>query len=359
MSRYLVRRILYSIVVLWGVASLVFFLFNIVPGDPARMVLGQRADSISIAIVQKDLGLDKPVSLQYLKYLNDLSPLSIHDHDNEESYFWLDESLYSPITRLISVGKYSLVLKVPYLRRSYQSRKEISGILRETLPNTLILAITAIVIASVFGLLLGIISALKQNKLTDRLLLLVSTLGMSLPSFFSAILIGWFFAYILGDITGLNMTGNLYEVDDFGEGMKLQLRNLVLPAITLGIRPLSIVLQLSRNSMLDVLSQDYIRTAKSKGAGKFRIIRKHALKNSLNPVITAISGWFASMMAGVVFVEYIYGYKGMGYILVMALNNYDLPLVLGVVLTIAFIFVILNIVVDIIYAYLDPRIHYS
>ena len=359
MQRYILKRVLYSLFVLWGVASLVFMLFNILPGDPARMVLGQRADSTSLAIVEKDLGLDKPVYLQYIKYLNDLSPVSFHNTTDNESYFFLNKKLYSPFTRLISLKNQALVLKFPYLRRSYQTRKEVAELLGETLPNTLILAVAAIILASVIGIILGIISALRKDHFTDKALLLISTLGMSLPSFFSAILIGWLFAYILGDFTGLNITGNLFEVDDFGEGVHLELKNLILPAITLAIRPLSIVLQLSRNSMLDVLSQDYIRTAKSKGASRLRIIRKHALRNSLNPVVTAVSGWFASMMAGVVFVEYIFGYKGLGYILVTALNNYDLPLVLGVVLTIAFIFVILNILVDIVYAWLDPRIQYG
>ena len=179
---------------------------------------------------------------------------------------------------------------------------------------------------------------------------------MSLPSFFAAILIGWIFAFVLGDLTGLNLTGNIYEIDDFGEGIHLQLKNLILPAFTLGIRPLSIVVQLSRNSMLDVLSQDYIRTAKAKGLSFGYIIWKHALKNSLNPVITAISGWFASLMAGVVFVEYIFGWKGLGYIIVDSLNNYDLPVVVGCVLTISVMFIIINTLTDLLYGILDPRI---
>ena len=180
-----------------------------------------------------------------------------------------------------------------------------------------------------------------------------------MPSFFAAILIGWFFAYILGDLTNLNLTGNLYEIDDYGEGMKLQLKNLILPAFTLGIRPLAVVTQLSRSSMLEVLNQDYIRTARAKGLKFSRIILKHALKNSLNPVITAISGWFASLMAGVIFVEYIFGWRGLGYVMVDALNNYDLPLVMGCVITIAVIFIFINIIVDIMYSILDPRIQFS
>ena len=135
---------------------------------------------------------------------------------------------------------------------------------------------------------------------------------MSIPSFFSAILFAWFFGFLLHEYTGLNMTGSLYEVDDFGEGSYIQWRNILLPAIVLGIRPLGVVIQLMRNSLLETLGQDYIRTARAKGLSEFQIIRKHAVKNSLNPVVTAISGWFASMLAGAVFVEYIFGWNGLG-----------------------------------------------
>jgi peptide/nickel transport system permease protein len=214
-------------------------------------------------------------------------------------------------------------------------------------------------LAFLLGTAAGILAALGKDRLYDRLILLFSSLGMSLPSFFAAILIGWLFAYKLQDVTGLNLTGNLLEVDDFGRGTHLSLKNLILPVLTLGIRPLSVVMQLARNSMLEVLSQDYIRTARAKGLSFWRIIRKHALKNSMNPLITAVSGWFASLMAGVIFVEYIFGWKGLGYIIVNALDNYDFPLVLGSVILISLIFVIINILVDMVYAILDPRIRFA
>jgi len=135
------------------------------------------------------------------------------------------------------------------------------------------------------------------------------------------------------------------------------LKNLILPAFTLGIRPLTIIMLLSRNSMIEVLSMDYIRTAYAKGLSLSRIIWKHALKNALNPVVTAVSGWFASLMAGVVFIEYIFGWKGLGFIIVNALNNYDFPVVMGSVLVISVIFIIINILVDVIYGFLDPRVN--
>ena len=356
MANFLLKRFLYALLILWGVITVIFFLFNILPGDPAKMMLGQRSDISTIESIRKELGLDKSKGAQYFKYLNDLSPLSLHNERNSESYIYLDNEKYQYVKLFNISKKRTLVLKYPYLRRSYQSKKQVSQIIRETLPNTFILAIVAIIFATFAGIFLGVIAAIKKDSLFDRLSLLFSALGMSLPSFFAAILIGWIFAFVLGDLTGLNLTGNIYEIDDFGEGIHLQLKNLILPAFTLGIRPLSIVVQLSRNSMLDVLSQDYIRTAKAKGLSFGYIIWKHALKNSLNPVITAISGWFASLMAGVVFVEYIFGWKGLGYIIVDSLNNYDLPVVVGCVLTISVMFIIINTLTDLLYGILDPRI---
>lgn len=356
MLHFLLKRLLYALLILWGVVTVVFFLFNILPGDPAKMMVGQRSDISTIESIRKELGLDRSKTMQYLKYLNDLSPLSVHNISDSKNYFYLDSSLYNAQVLFPISRESAVVIKAPYLRRSYQSKKLVSDIIAETLPNTFILALVSILFATFLGVFLGIIAALKKDSFFDRASLFFSAFGMSLPSFFAAILIGWIFAFVLGDITGLNLTGNLYEIDDFGEGVHLQLKNLILPAFTLGIRPLAIVIQLSRNAMLDVLSQDYIRTAKAKGLSFKKIIWKHALKNSLNPVITAVSGWFASLMAGVVFIEYIFGWKGLGYIIVDSLNKYDFPVIVGCVLTISVIFIMINMLVDILYGVLDPRI---
>jgi peptide/nickel transport system permease protein len=204
-----------------------------------------------------------------------------------------------------------------------------------------------------------VFSALYKDTLIDKTILLISVLGMSLPSFFASIIIAWIFGFVLHNFTGLNMTGSLYAVDDYGRGSVLQLKNLILPAITLGIRPLSVIIQLCRNSLLEVLSMDYVRTATAKGLSKFTVIFKHALRNALNPVVTAVSGWFASLLAGAVFVEYIFAWNGIGKEIVDALNRMDLPVVMGSVLFIASIFVIINIIVDLIYGWLDPRIRIS
>lgn len=325
------------------------------PGDPAQMMMGQNEDSEQLAIVKKKYGFDKPISTQYFYYLNDLSPISFHSQ-NPEDYTFLSPQKYSA-TKLFSLGNTTAVLKKPYLRESFAKQgKRVSEVLAETLPNTFVLAVSAIVIAMVLGVFLGIVSALYKDKWLDKTIQVLSTLGMSVPSFFSAILFAWFFGYILHEYTNLEMTGSLYELDDFGEAMHIKWKNLILPAVVLGIRPLAVVIQLMRNSLLEVFNQDYIRTARAKGLSEFQIIKKHAIKNALNPVVTAISGWFASMLAGAVFVEYIFGWNGLGKEIVNALNTLDLPVIMGSVLIIAVMFIIINIFVDLIYVWLDPKV---
>ena len=233
----------------------------------------------------------------------------------------------------------------------------VSEIIKNTLPNTVILAFSSIIIAIFLGLFFGIFSALYKNTWVDYFIQIFSTIGMSIPSFFSAIIFAWIFGYLLNEYTGLNMTGSLYELDDFGENLTVQYSNLILPSIVLGIRPVAVISQMMRNSLLKELSKNYIITAYSKGLSKYKVIRNHAFKNSLNPVITALSGWFASMLAGSVFVEYIFGWNGLGKEIVDSLNTLDIPVLIGAVITIAFIFILINIFVDIIYSILDPKIN--
>lgn len=332
-----------------------FILFNILPGDPARMMLDQNENSEQLAIIKKKYGFDQPVLNQYFYYLNDLSPVSFHKN-NQDHYTFYNKEKYGG-TVLFKTSSYKVVLKAPYLRESFQKNgKKVTEIIAHTLPSTVVLAVFSIVIALSIGIVLGVFSALYANSLFDRTIAFVSTLGMSVPSFFSAILFAWIFGFVLHNYTHLNMTGSLYEVDDFGNGTYLALKNTILPAVVLGIRPLAVVIQLMRNSLLEVLNQEYIRTAKAKGLSTYKIITKHALKNAMNPVVTAISGWFASMLAGAVFVEYIFGWNGLGKEIVDALNNLDLPVIMGSVIVVATTFVVITILVDLIYAYLDPKI---
>lgn len=346
MFDYIVRKVLYGILVLWGVATIVFFLFTIVPGDPVRMMLGQRADEKDVIAIREELGLNQSVAKQYVNYLNDLSLLSVYDAEKQPC----------KCLRIASFGEKALVVKPPYLRFSYQSKRQVADILTEAFPNTLILASVSIFFAMLFGVTLGVLAAVLNSNFINRLTLFVTTLGMSLPSFFAAILIAWLFGYVLESVTGLGMTGSLFSVDDYGNGSYLDLKNLILPALTLGIRPLAVVVELTRTTLLDVMSQDYIRTAKAKGLRKWRIITVHALRNALTPVVTAISGWFASLLAGAVFVEYVFDWKGIGVVIVDALDKFDFPVIMGSVLLIGTMLVIINIVVDIIYGVIDPRI---
>ena len=355
MVSYILQKIGYAILTLFGVVTVIFLLFNILPGDPARMMLGQNETAEQVAIVKKKYGFDQPIEKQYLYYINDLSPLSFHGAAKSDHTFF-SKTKYRGF-RMFSVLNTNVVLKIPYLRTSFQKNgKLVSSVIAETLPNTFILAISSITIAMVLGILLGIISANYKDRWIDKIIQLISTLGMSVPSFFSAIIFAWIFGFLLYDYTGLNMTGSLYEVDDFGNGKYIQWKNLILPATVLGIRPLAVVSQLMRNSLLEVMSLDYIRTAKAKGLSELTIIKKHALKNAMNPVITAISGWFASMLAGAVFVEFIFGWNGLGKEIVDALNTLDLPIIMGAVIVIASLFIIINIFVDLIYGWLDPKI---
>lgn len=358
MLRYLTNKIFYGLITLFGVITIIFFLFTVLPGDPARMMLDQKEDPEQLAQIRKSLGLDQPLWKQYLFYLNDLSPVSVHSN-SEDSYTSIQSGKYEGAS-LFSVGNSTILLKYPYMRTSFQKQgKTVTDIIKETLPNTILLAVSAITFAIIIGILLGIWSALVKDSWIDRSLLVITSFGMSIPSFFSAIIVAYIFAYLLHDLTGFSMTGSLYEIDDMGEGKHLTLKNLILPAFTLGIRPLAVITQLTRNSLLEVLNQDYIRTAYAKGLSSRSVIWKHALKNSLNPVITATSGWFASMLAGAVFIEFIFGWNGLGKEIVNALNTLDLPVVMGAVLVIATVFIFINILVDILYGILDPKVRLS
>jgi peptide/nickel transport system permease protein len=355
-AKFIVKRLMYGFLVLLGVITVVFLLFNVLPGDPARMMLGQRADQASIDAINKDLGRDKPMTIQFLMYLNDLSPISVHDKNNKEHFLFLNPDKYSSYTKLFPVSSNKvIILKYPYLRRSYITKRKVSDIIEETLPETTVLAFSAITFGAIFGILLGVFSAIKKNSWFDKGSLIFAIFGMALPSFFIGLIIAWVFGFLLRDYTGLNHVGSLFSIDDFGDE-HLTLKNLILPALTLGLRPLAIIIQLTRSSLLDVLSQDYIRTATAKGLSFYKVVFKHALKNALNPVITAVSGWFAGLMAGAVFVEIIFNWKGIGYEVFDALNKNDLPVVMGATLVFALIFVVINIGVDIIYGILDPRV---
>lgn len=346
MFNYLLRKIIYGLLVLAGVVTLVFWMFQGF-GDPARMVMGQTGDSATIANIKKELYLDQPKWKQFLLYVNDVSPVAVHSKEEIDK---------KELSGLFIGSETNLAFKVPYLRKSYLTKKDVWQVLMEALPGTIMLALAAMIIATVLGISLGVIAAVKKDSWMDTSSVFTSILGISAPSFFMGILIAYFFGFVLSSYTGLNMTGSWFDIDVQTGEKKLTLQNLILPAITLGIRPLAIITQLTRSAMLDVLNQDFVRTAYAKGVSKRTVIWKHALRNALNPVITAVTGWFAELLAGAFFVEYIFGWRGIGKVTVDALEKLDYPVVMGSVLLSAFIFVLINIVADVLYGVVDPRV---
>jgi len=341
---FLLRKLGYGTAVLLGVVVAVFLLFQGF-GDPARMILGQSGDAKTLENVRRELNLDQPKWKQFLFYLDDVSPLCIHTKKGIAQ---------KQLSGWFVGGDTKIGLKWPYLGRSYQTQKTVGSILMEALPGTLVLALAAMLLAISLGIPLGVLAAVKQHTWMDTSSIFVSVLGISAPSFFMGILIAYLFGFVLHAYTGLSMTGSLFDTEPF-TGRHMVLANLVLPALTLGIRPLAIITQLTRSSLLDVLSQDYIRTAYAKGLSPGVVIWKHALRNALNPVITAVTGWFAELLAGAFFVEYIFGWKGIGKVTVDALEKLDYPVVMGSVLLSAVFFTGVNILADVLYGLVDPR----
>lgn len=341
-----VKKIGYAISILIGIAVLVFIMFQGF-GDPARMIVGQTGDKKTLDNIRSDLYLDQPKWKQLILYLNDVSPISIHQKADIKK---------KNLKGFFIGGDTKLAFKMPYLRQSYQTKKDVTTVLAEAIPGTMLLAVAAILFAAFFGVGLGVIAAVKRGTWLDTSAILGSIAGISAPSFFMAIVIAYFFGVVLHPYTGLNLTGSWFDIDEVTGEKYLTLKNLVLPAFTLGIRPLAIITQLTRSAMLDVLSQDYIRTAYAKGLSTWAVVLKHALRNALNPVITAITGWFAELLAGAFFVEYIFGWKGIGKVTVDALEKLDYPLVMGSVLVSGCIFILVNFFADLLYRIADPRV---
>jgi peptide/nickel transport system permease protein len=347
MTRFIIKRLLYGIGVMIAIIVIVTSIIYNSNVDPAEMTFGQRSDTGSIEAKRKELGLDKPLHIQQMHYLKDISPISFSSPRLNKKYH--------PLVAIPLGKETSIVIKKPYLRESYQTGYSVSSILWTKVPRTAILAFLSILLATLIGIVLGVTAALFQNTWIDNIAVVVSVLGYSLPSYVTAMILALIFAYYLGDYTGLNITGGLTTLNDSGDEVFVW-RNLILPVLALGIRPIGIFTQLTRSAMLDVLSQDYIRTAKSKGLSTFKVNFKHGLRNALNPVSTAITGWFASLVAGAFFVENVFAYDGLGLETIRALETYDIPVILGVVLFMGATFVIINILSDILYAFLDPRV---
>lgn len=305
MWSYIVRNLLYSILIIIGVLTVTFCLLYIIPGDPARMMLGQRADVASVEAVREELGLNRPVYIQYISFM----------------------------TKALQGD----------LGRSYSSNREVVKTILEKFPATALLAFSALFISSIVGVLLGIVSAVKKYTLIDNSAMIFALFGISFPSFAFGLIMALVFGHLL---KWLPISGYISEGFPY----------LILPMLTLALRPLAITARITRSSMLDVMNQDYVRTAKAKGLSSNSVIFKHTLRNALNPVVTTISASLAATLGGVFFIEYIFNWPGIGLLAIDAIFKLDFPMIQGTVLFSAIVFVVINFFVDIIYAWLDPKV---
>ncbi|MCK4260386.1 MAG: ABC transporter permease [Halanaerobiales bacterium] len=311
MLTFIARRLLGTIPVLLGVILVVFILTTIVPGDPALLMQGQRGDPETIEKIREDMGLNDPLHIQLFNF-------------------------------------YKAVL-TGNLGRSYVNNMTVVQSLRERLPYTFVLGMLAMIIAIIFGVLAGIISATKQYSAWDYIAMFVSLLGISAPAFFVGILCILIFISGLRWIPG---TGT-------GPSSKIFTVFLILPAVSLGLRPLALIARLTRSTLLEVIHQDYVTTARAKGLKESVVIFKHALKNAMIPVVTIVGLQTASILGGVVLTERVFSWPGIGRLSINAVTRRDFPMIRGVVLFMALIFVFANILVDISYGFLDPRIRYD
>lgn len=307
MISYIIRKLLYSILIIWGVVTATFAITSVLPGDPARMMLGQRGDITTIEALRKQLELDKPLPEQYKRYL-----IKVSQGD---------------------------------LGRSFATNRDVLETIVERTPATALLAITSMLLATIPGIAIGVISALRPNSWLDTTAMSISLLGISMPSFVVGIIFVLVFA--AGPVF------NWFPVSGY---IDRGWEHLILPMITLGIRPLSIIARVTRSSMLEVLGQDYVRTARAKGLNTTKVVLRHALRNALNPIVTTVSTWFAALLAGTFFIEMIFNWPGIGLVAISAIEKLDYPMIQGVVLFTAVVFVIVNLFVDIMYVFLDPKV---
>ncbi len=346
MVNFVLKRIVSGLMVLISVVVLICSIIYLAPVDPARLTFGQRSDNNTVIERQKELGLDLPLHQQMIRYLGDISPLVITSNQQDRFH---NKGYH------LSLGAFQIIIKKPYLRTSYQNGRSVYELMKESIPQTLILALAAFILATIIGIILGIIASIYHKSWLDNAILVISTVGISVPSYVASIFFALTFGYLWSSYTGLNMQGGIFEVNNIGDDVVVW-KNLVLPALALGIRPISIVVQLTRNAMLDVLKANYILTAKAKGLKFVQIIYKHVIRNALNPIVTSLSGWLASMLAGAFFVEKVFNYKGVGALTINGLINYDIPVILACVLFISSVFIVINILTDIFYSLIDPKV---
>lgn len=348
MIRFLIKKLVLVFLSIIAVIALISLIIYLAPIDPARIQFGQRSDPKTIELLKKKLFLDKSYAEQIYRYFEDLSPVQmIHSSD-------LRIEDYTCIQIFTSNGN-RFILKYPYFRRSYISGEKVSQMIGTALFSTLILGFTAMVISMLMGVLLGAVSAIFFGNWVDVLISVFTTLFYAIPSYISAILFALIFGFYLGQFTGLPVQGSLLSLDDYGNEF-YDFSRLVLPAIALGLRPVAMICQMTRASLLEIYSQEYVKTAKSIGIKDRRILIRHIFPNALNPIITTLSGWFASLLTGAFFVEYVFNYRGLGDLTIQALNQFDIPVVLACCVVTVSLFILLNSLADLLYIKIDPRI---
>ncbi|KQL49993.1 hypothetical protein AN963_10035 [Brevibacillus choshinensis] len=314
MAAYVLRRLLALIPVLFVVSVTVFILIHLIPGDPAAVMLGSQATPEQLLQLQQKLGLNEPLPSQF--------------------YHWITNVLQG------NMGQ-SLV-----------SDKDVNTLIAERMPATLALTLYSLVVSLLLAIPLGIIAAVKHSSSWDYSAMIIALIGISIPNFWAALILIIVFALHLGWFPA---TGYV----EFTENVWLHLKHLTLPAISLGFIQAGVVTRMTRSSMLEVLRQDYIRTIRAKGGSEPVIILKHALKNAMIPILTIVGLNFGLLLGGTVVVETIFSIPGIGSLVVNSVFNRDYPVIQGVILYIAFIYVIINLAVDLLYAYFDPKIDYS
>lgn len=314
MRTYLLRRILSLVPVLFLVGATAFFLMQLIPGDPATVLLGPDAPEQEVDALRIELGLDRPVLLQFFSWLG-----RVLQGDLGVSYYLGDGVTESILARM---------------------------------PATLQLAFASLLIAIAIGMPLGVLAAVRNGGWIDRFVMLFAIVGISAPSFW----IGLNFILVFSVTLRWLPTGGYVPLnEDFIQGV----RHLILPAFALGINQAALIARMTRSSVLDVLRQDYVRTARSKGISEPRVIWRHILKNAMNPVLTVIGISFGVLMSGTVIIETVFTYPGLGRLVVLAVQRRDYPLVQGVLLFAAGLFMLINLLVDLLYVVFDPRIQYS
>ncbi len=314
MLSYVFKRILQLIPVLIGITLVTFTVVHVAPGDPIQVLMGQRYDPVIAEQLRTELGLDKPLVVQYLIFLKGLS-----------------------------TGD---------LGYSYQKRMPVTELLRQKFGNTLYLSAFAMLLATFVGMLAGIIASIRPRSILDYLVMLFAVLGVSIPVFWLGLMLQLIFG---GYLRLLPVSG----MSEYGQAWFLNMRHLILPSLTLATVPMAIIARITRSSMLEVMSADYIRTARAKGLPPRMVILKHGLKNALIPIITVIGNMFAMLLTGAVLTETVFSWPGLGRAMVDAIAQRDFPVILGGVTVFALTFVTVNLIVDIIYAWIDPRIRYA